>query len=267
LHIRSRTENVSANLLEEEVLEMYPIIGIPCRAGVRGKTNRPMYYSNKSYVQAIEHAGGVPMLIPIMKEPEILATLLSHVDGLLLPGGIDIHPSNYQEEVHPALRETDIQLDELELELVSWAMQQDVPTLGICRGLQMMNVALGGTLYQDLTTEYTETTYSENLQHANWDLPVDEIVHSVQIESESFIKEVLGVREVAVNSLHHQAIKAPGKGVCISGRSEDNVVESIEVPGQNFMIAVQCHPEELYMEQPVWSRLFRAFIDACVWKK
>ncbi len=241
---------------------MYPIIGIPCRAGVRGKTNRPMYYSNKSYAQAIESVGGVPMLIPIMKKSRSLAVLLSHIDGLLLPGGVDICPNNYQEEVHPTLRETDIELDKLELELVDWAMKQDIPTLGICRGLQMINVALGGTLYQDLATEYTES-----LQHANWDLPPNKIVHSVQIEPGSSMEGVLSVREVAVNSLHHQAIKVPGKGIIISGRSQDNVVELIEVPQQSFMIAVQCHPEELYTEQPVWGRLFKAFIDACIWKE
>lgn len=238
---------------------MYPIIGIPCRADVRVKTNRPMYYSNKSYVQAIEDAGGVPMLIPIMKESRSLAALLPHIDGLLLPGGIDIHPNNYQEDVHPTLRETDSRLDELELALVDWAMQQDIPTLGICRGLQMINVALGGTLYQDLATEYTES-----LHHANWNLPPSKIVHSVQIESGSLMEEVLGVQEVAVNSLHHQGIKVPGKGIVISGRSKDNVVELIEVPQQSFMIGVQCHPEELYIEQTVWNRLFKAFIDACV---
>jgi putative glutamine amidotransferase len=131
----------------------------------------------------------------------------------------------------------------------------------------MINVALGGTLYQDLVTEYPATKHPENLQHANWDLPPHEIVHSVQIESGSVVEKVLGARKVAVNSLHHQAIKVPGKGVIISGRSKDNVVESIEVPRQSFMIAVQCHPEELYVEQVEWTRLFRAFVDACIWKK
>ena len=238
---------------------MQPLIGIPCRAGVRGKANRPIYYSNKAYTQAIEDAGGVPILIPIMKDLENLAVLLSHIDGLLLSGGIDIHPSNYQEEVHPNLRETDTQLDELELALVNWALQQNIPTLGICRGLQMINVALGGTLYQDLATEYTGS-----LQHANWDLPAGKVMHHIQIALGSYMEKVLGVREVAVNSLHHQAIKVAGKGVFVSGRSEDNVVELVEVPQQSFMIAVQCHPEELYIEHPIWSCLFKAFVDACV---
>ena len=241
---------------------MHPLIGIPCRAGVRGRANRPIYYSNKAYIQAIEDAGGIPILIPILKEPDRLATLLSHLDGLLLAGGIDIHPNNYQEEAHLALRETDIQLDELELTLVNWALQQNIPTLGICRGLQMINVALGGTLYQDLATERPGS-----LQHANWDLSPDTIIHHVQIEPGSCMEKVLGVRDIVVNSLHHQAIKEPGRGIYISGRSEDNVVEVIEVPRQSFMIAVQCHPEELYVEQVIWSNLFGAFIDACVYEK
>ncbi len=241
---------------------MNPIIGIPCRAGTRGKANRPIYFSNKSYTQAIEDAGGVPILIPIVKDPTNLITLLPHIDGLLLSGGIDIHPDSYQEEVHPTLRETDKQLDELELILMDWALQQDIPTLGICRGLQMINVALGGTLYQDLATEHPG-----DLQHANWDLPPDKIIHHVQLEPGSYMEKVLGVQEVTVNSLHHQAIKEAGRGVFISGRSEDNVVELIEVPRQSFMVAVQCHPEELYIEQPIWNNLFEAFIDACIQKK
>lgn len=241
---------------------MYPLIGIPCRAGIRGETNRPIYYSNKTYIQAIENVGGVPILIPIIKDRQSLSALLLHIDGLLLPGGIDIHPSNYQEEAHPALRETDVQLDELELKLAHWALEHDIPTLGICRGLQLINVALGGTLHQDLGSECVGS-----LQHGNWHLQPNEIIHTVQIEPGSYIEKVLGVREIAVNSLHHQAIKEPGEGVFISGRSEDNIIELMEVPGRSFVVAVQCHPEELYKEQPVWTHLFSALIDACIKKK
>jgi putative glutamine amidotransferase len=221
-----------------------------------------MYYSNKTYAQAIEDAGGVPLLIPIIKDLRVLSSLLAHIDGLLLPGGIDIHPSNYQEETHPALRETDVQLDELELSLARWALREDIPTLGICRGLQMLNVALDGTLYQDLASEGMGS-----VQHANWGLQPNKIIHRVQIEPGSQMEEVLGVREIAVNSLHHQAIKEPGKGVFISGRSEDDIIESLELPERSFVMAVQCHPEELYIEQPVWTRLFKAFIDACIERK
>lgn len=241
---------------------MHPLIGIPCRAGLRAEVNRPMYYSNKTYIHAIEDAGGVPVLIPIIKDMQILSALLQHLDGLLLPGGIDIHPSNYQEEAHAALRETDVQLDELELRLARWALREDIPTLGICRGLQLLNVALGGTLHQDLASEGVGS-----LRHANWDLQPNKVIHSVQVEPGSRMEEVLGVQELAVNSLHHQAIKEPGKGISVSGRSEDNIIELMELPGRSFVMAVQCHPEELYTEQPVWARLFSAFINECIKRK
>ena len=137
-----------------------------------------------------------------------------------------------------------------------------MPTLGICRGLQMLNTALGGTLYQDLGDQYTSSS-SSSLFHPNWDKPRNTLSHRIYIEEGSLMEQVLGSREVWVNSLHHQAVKLPGTGVYASGHAEDGVVELLEVPNQRFMLAVQGHPEELYQDNPVWARLFRAFIEAC----
>ena len=238
---------------------MRPLIGIPCRAGIRGANpEKPVYYSNQSYVQAIESAGGLPVLIPFMKDPDSLRALFARLDGLLLSGGIDLHPSSYQEEVQATLTETDLELDTLELALARWAYQEDVPTLGICRGMQLLNVSLGGTLYQDLAT-----SYKSDIQHANGSLPRNQIIHSIGIVPDSHTHQVLGVDSVMVNSIHHQAIKKLGKGILASGRSDDGIIEVIEIPDRSFMLAVQGHPEELYREHPIWSRLFRAFIVAC----
>ena len=238
---------------------MRPLIGIPCRAAIRSNhPEKPVYYSNKSYVQAVESAGGVPVLIPMMKDLENLHALLSHLDGLLLSGGIDVHPSSYQEEVDAALSETDPELDKPELVLARWALQEDIPTLGICRGMQLINVALGGTLYQDL-----ETGYQDGLQHANWSLPRNQLIHSVSIDPKSQMRQVLGVDKVMVNSLHHQAVKELGKGVLASGKAEDGIVELLEIPDRTYMLATQCHPEELYRDNPVWMHLFRGLIKAC----
>lgn len=237
---------------------MRPLIGIPCRAAVRGSNpEKPVYYSNQSYVHAIENAGGVPVLIPIMKDFDSLHTLLARLDGLLLSGGIDLHPSAYQEEVQATLTETDTELDKLELVLARWAYQEDVPTLGICRGMQLLNVALGGTLYQDLASGHEST-----VQHANGSLPRNQIIHSIAITPESRIHQVLGVGDVMVNSIHHQAIKKLGKGMTVSGVAEDGIIEFIEVPERSFMLAIQSHPEELYKDYPIWTRLFRAFVVA-----
>jgi putative glutamine amidotransferase len=237
---------------------MRPLIGIPCRAGMRAKTEKLIYFSNRSYVQAVEYAGGVPVLIPLLEDVESLDSLLIHLDGLLLSGGLDIHPSQYQDEAHELLGETDANLDKLELMLARWAWRNDIPTLGICRGMQLLNVSLGGKLYQDLDSEY-----SREIQHANWGSPNEKLVHLVKIEQGSRMQEALGTDEVFTNSFHHQAVKAPGKGVVISGYAEDGVAETLEVPSRRFMLAVQCHPEELYKGQAAWARLFKAFVAAC----
>ncbi len=237
---------------------MRPLIGIPCHAGVRAETERPIYYNNRTYIHAVEHAGGVPILIPIFDDLDELHTLLPRLDGLLLSGGIDIDPANYGEEPHPLLTSTNPQLDALELAMARWAFDKNVPTLGICRGMQMLNVALGGSLYQDVAT-----LCPNSLRHPNWDLPRNTLVHDVHIDAGSRMEQILGTCEIRANSLHHQAVKKPGKGVRITGCAEDGVPELIEVPGHRFMLGAQCHPEEIYEDVPAWAHLFAAFIEAC----
>jgi Predicted glutamine amidotransferases len=238
---------------------MRPLVGIPCRAGVRGELKRPVYHGNQAYVHAVENAGGVPILIPFMEDPASLQSLLPRLDGILLPGGVDVHPYRYHEEVHKAVREVDPQLDELELALANWAWQNDVPLLGICRGMQLLNVSRGGTLYQDLPSQHPG-----DILHSNWAQPRGTIIHDIHVVEGSHMHEILGESVIAVNSLHHQAVKEPGAGLVVSGTAPDGVIELIEAPERSFVLATQCHPEELYKEHPVWSRLFEAFVNACV---
>jgi putative glutamine amidotransferase len=237
---------------------MRPLIGIPCNAGQRADNARPIYGNNRSYVHAVESAGGVPVLIPLLGDLEGLNSLLPRLDGLLLSGGIDIEPAQYGEEPHAALGAVDPHLDALELALARWAIEEDIPTLGICRGHQILNVARGGSLYQDLAAQYPGS-----LQHANWDKPRNTKIHRVEMEADSQFADILGTRSIEANSLHHQAIKKVGYGIRITGYSEDGVVEMIEMPDHRFMLGVQGHPEELYQDDPAWANLFRAFVDAC----
>jgi putative glutamine amidotransferase len=244
----------------QEVMVMRPLIGVPCHAGISTETNRPkrpIVYNNRSYIHAVERAGGVPILIPILDDLSGLEALLPRLDGLLLSGGIDVDPRHYQEEAHPLLGETNPQLDELELALARWALQEDMPTLGICRGMQILNVALGGNLYQDLSAQYPGS-----LRHPNWDMPRNKIIHSVRIERNSRLAKILGTHEIQVNSLHHQAAKDLGSIVKITGYAEDGVAELLEVPEHRYMLAAQCHPEELYEDNPAWKGLFESFIQA-----
>src|SRR5215831_18505760 len=140
---------------------MQPLIGIPCHAIIRAETGRPIYANNRSYVHAVESSGGLPILIPMLNDLTALAALLSRLDGLLLSGGIDLHPSRYGEEVHPLTEDADSELDEFEITLASWALQQDMPVLGICRGMQLLNILLGGTLIQDI-----DLMYPDNVVHS-----------------------------------------------------------------------------------------------------
>lgn len=238
---------------------MRPLVGIPCRAGVRGEAKRPVYHGNQAYVHAVENAGGIPILIPFMEDQASLYSLLPRLDGILLPGGIDVHPHQYKEEVHEAVKESDPQLDALELILARWAWQNDLPMLGICRGMQVLNVSRGGTLYQDLSAQVPS-----DIPHSNWDQPRSAINHDITVEPGSRMDQILGERVIAVNSLHHQAVKDPGEGLVVSGRAPDGVIELIEAPERRFVLAAQCHPEELYKDHPVWVRLFAAFVDACL---
>nr|BBH93902.1 gamma-glutamyl-gamma-aminobutyrate hydrolase [Thermogemmatispora argillosa] len=237
---------------------MRPLIGIPCHPAYRHGSQRPIYGNNRSYVHAIEDAGGVPVLIPLMHDLSALETLLSRLDGLLLPGGQDIQPRRYGEEPHPRLGDTDPALDEFELTLAHWALRAEKPILGICRGMQLLNVALGGTLYQDL-----ESQYAGSLRHMNQDLPRSQVIHRVLVEPGTCLAAITGEREFWANSIHHQAVKEPGKGVRIAARAEDGVVEAIEVPTKRFVLALQCHPEEIYRQVPACARVFSAFVQAC----
>ena len=239
---------------------MRPLIGMTTRAGTRSAHNqeRPIDYSNSSYIHAVEDAGGVPILIPILQDISGLQTLLPRLDGLLLPGGLDIDPRYYHQQPHQLLGSTNPALDTLELALAHWALEEKIPTLGICRGMQLLNVALGGDLYQDLGEQYPDS-----LAHASWDLPRNQFAHTVQIEAGSKMEKILGQQTATANSLHHQGNRKPGNGIIISGRSEDGVPELMEVADHPFMLATQCHPEELYQLEPVWAKLFKAFMAAC----
>ncbi len=237
---------------------MCPLIGIPAQADFREGSGRPIYCNNRAYVHAIEHAGGVPVLIPMLHDLSLLESLLMRLDGIVFSGGVDIQPRYYHEEKQPWLGEVDERLDEMETHLMRRALQEDMPILGICRGMQLLNVALGGTLYQDITTEFPGS-----VEHCRRELPRNALIHSVRIAEGSRMEQVLGTNEIWSNSLHHQAVKAPGKGVFISGRAEDGIAELLEVPGYRFVLGIQGHPEEMYTTEPVYASLFQALVEVC----
>lgn len=237
---------------------MRPLIGIPCHADYADGTKRPIYSNNRAYVHAIEHAGGVPVLIPFLHDFHMFDTLLPRLDGLLLSGGIDMDPALYGEAPHPLCDQPDKELDDIELKLAAWALQEDIPTLGVCRGMQVLNVALGGTLYQDVHDLCPGT-----LHHSHRHMSRDYLAHRVNVLSGSRVEQLLGTSSFMVNSLHHQAVHEPGRGVVISGKADDGIAEMLEVPDHRFIIAAQFHPEEIYTRESASARLFAGFVQAC----
>jgi putative glutamine amidotransferase len=237
---------------------MRPLIGIPSQADFREGSKRPIYCNNRTYVQAVESAGGVPVLIPMLHDFSALEPLLDHLDGILFSGGVDLEPHLYHEDALPLLGEVDFELDDFELSLARWALARDIPLLGVCRGMQLLNVVLGGTLYQDVHAQCPET-----IVHSRRELSRNTLIHEIHVAEGSLMEKALGTRELWMNSLHHQAVKDAGEGVFISGRSPDGVAELMEVPGHRFILGIQGHPEELFTTEVPCANLFSAFVAAC----
>jgi putative glutamine amidotransferase len=234
-----------------------PLIGIPCFATERAGTLRPIYANNQTYVRAVERAGGVPLLIPPLTDAESLAAVCARLDGLLLTGGGDVDPAYYGEKPIAECGEPEPERDEQEIALSRLALESDLPVLGVCRGMQLLNVVRGGTLYQDLVAQRGEP------RHDHTDHPRTYRAHDIEVNPASRLAGILGGTRQAVNSLHHQAVNRPGEGIEIVAWSEDGVAEAMEAQGHPFAVAVQYHPEELASDDAASQRLFAAFVQAC----
>jgi putative glutamine amidotransferase len=207
-----------------------------------------------AYMRAIEAAGGLPLVIPPMPL-DAITPLVDHLHGICLSGGPDLHPSAYGAEPHPELGPTEPDLDEFELALSREAHSRNVPILAICRGMQVLNVATGGTLIQHLP-DGTDGTV-EHRQAA----PGDHVTHAVDVASASLAASTLAEVRVDVNSFHHQAIGRLGRGALAVAWSPDGVVEAIEMPARDFCLGVQWHAESL-IERPEGTRLFDGIVAA-----
>ena len=217
-----------------------PIIGITGNQKMANNGNYPPFeinYSPTAYGDAVVRAGGLPMVIPI-SDPEDAVSYISSVDGIILTGGQDVSPALYHQEPHLKLEATSWQRDQSEVALIKEAIRQQKPILAICRGLQLVNVVFGGTLYQDLPSQYNVT-----VQHSQKSQPENK-THSIHIEPNSHLSEFLQ-DGICVNSIHHQAVDQLGEGLKVTARSHDDVVEAFESTESNLIVAVQWHPEEL----------------------
>jgi putative glutamine amidotransferase len=203
------------------------------------------------YPEAIEQAGGIPLIVPPMR-PETIGPLLDRVDGVCLTGGPDIQPSVYGATPHEALGPTEPRIDALELALVRGADQRELPILGICRGMQMLNVARGGTLHQHLPDVTGAQLRHRQDEHTS--IPT----HVVTTAPRSTVRAILGGSPIAVNSFHHQAIRDLGAGLVATAWASDGTIEAVEEPGVRLVLGVQWHAEGL----PAHKALFELLVDA-----
>ena len=234
---------------------MKPLIGITTNQS-KNANAQPTVMLMQSYVHAVMQAGGVPVLIPSMIHEDGWDTLYARLDGILFSGGGDIAIKRFSGEAHPRVDDVDLERDSIEIRMINAAAEDGKPFLGICRGAQVMNVALGGTLYTHIQDQLPNS-----LDHAYPGNKRTILVHEVKLEEGTRIAEVMGEPILKVNSLHHQGLKDIAPPLKVTGYAPDGLVESVELPNHPFGIAVQWHPEWLTDQKPT-RNLFRKFVEA-----
>ena len=234
---------------------MKPLIGITTN---QSKTpyGQPTVMLMQSYINAVMDAGGVPVLIPSLIAEDGWDTVYSRLDGILFSGGGDIGLEYSPGEPHPRIDDVDLARDSIELKMVQAAASDGKPFLGICRGCQVVNVALGGTLYTHILDQLPNAldhSYPGNMRTL--------LVHEVKIEEGTQFAEIFGDPIIKVNSLHHQGLKDIAPSIRVAGHAPDGLVEAVELPDHPFGLAVQWHPEWLTDQQSM-RNLFRNFVQA-----
>lgn len=241
---------------------MKPLIGISCSQGLgiyslHQEHMPPLQHRlSDSYVQAILQAGGIPVILPNCQEEEAMKAMVDRLDGVLLSGGGDVDPNLYGQRATGRLGTVSALRDAAELAIAKYVINEtDKPLLGICRGVQVMNVAMGGTLHIDLPD-------AGKLCHSLSMYPRHMTTHEVQVAEDSRLAGMLGAGAIPVNSFHHQAVDTLADCFVVTARSiPDDVIEAVELPGERFVVGVQWHPEELRMQEDA-KRLFAGFVAA-----
>ena len=230
-----------------------PVIGMI--AAPNPKLLHGRHLINTSYVRAVIAAGGTPLLIPSDEDDGLAAEYLPLLHGLLVPGGEDVTPALYGEDPLRQVTFMNEEKDRMELALIRGAVERGMPVFGICRGIQLLNVCFGGTLYQDLPAQYPGV-----LGHAQ-DMAIrGQLTHRVTLEPDSLLEKLLGGEPLSVNSYHHQAVRTPAPGFTVTARAADGVIEGVEDPERN-LYAVQWHPEDLVESHPRFRPLFRHLVE------
>ncbi len=235
-----------------------PFIGITVSQVLN--RNNLVNQNPSTYAQAIKLAGGLPVLIPNEFPHDQIPELFERIDGLLLSGGGDIGLHYFNGEPHPTVAGVSAERDELEITLCNFAIRARKPVLGICRGMQVINVALGGSLYTHIPDQYPSNVKHQTLDENGRDF----LAHEITLEPGSKLQRIYGCSQFQVNSFHHQAIKKTAPDLVVTGHASDGLIEAVEMAGDAFsVIGVQWHPECL-LEHETQRKLFEAFVGACL---
>lgn len=225
----------------------------------------PLYDSIKKsiwmypgYPEGITAAGGIPVILSILNRDEDIEVIADRLDGFVFSGGQDVDPQHYGEALLKYCNEIYPPRDQLELRLLRAVIERDKPIFGVCRGFQVINVALGGTLYQDIDEQMKRQLTIQHFQQNNYEFPV----HQVNIEKKSRLYEIIGTETIRVNSMHHQAIARLAPQLIATAVSADGLVEAVEIRELSFGLAVQWHPEFLWQQDENNLKILKAFVDA-----
>ncbi|TCP55978.1 putative glutamine amidotransferase [Tumebacillus sp. BK434] len=236
---------------------MQPLIGVtgylhPYSREVAG------VFVGEGYTNALAEAGAVPLAVPFLEKEEQVRALAQKVDGLLLGGGVDMDPTLFGEQPVPGNGEMCPERDWLEAILFDEMQKQGKPVLGICRGVQVINILLGGTIYQDLPSQKEGALFQHSQKAPRWFG-----AHHVNVKEGTKLHEIFGATRIRTNTYHHQAVRDAAPGLIVSGVADDGVIEAIERPHGPFLLGVQWHPENMWRKDATVLRLFEAFVAAC----
>lgn len=233
---------------------MKPKIGITCGVKQNGKDDYT--FLNYKNINVIKEAGGIPIILPSLKEE--CDSYLDIIDGIYFSGGNDVNPMFFGEDPVNGIGGTNILRDEFEIEIYKKAVEKDIPILGVCRGMQVINIAAGGTIYQDLKTQF-----KTSICHRQTGTPGYDYFHKVKIEKDSKLNSIYKSNEIYTNTFHHQAVKDIAPGFKASAKTKDGIIEAIESTNNKYVLAVQWHPEMMYCIHKEHFEVFKDFIKQC----
>ena len=233
---------------------MKPIIGIFAKIIDADKKSELLY----DYAKVIEKSGGLPVLLPYVEEEETLDQFINICDGFMFSGGGDVAPSYYGEETKPTCGAIENYRDKLEFQAIDKIIKMDKPILAICRGMQLINVYLGGTLYQDIPTEIPS-----QLNHKQKSSERYLVTHDILINEGTPLREITKQSRIIGNSFHHQCVKKLADGLVVTATADDGIIEGYYLPTHKYLMAYQWHPERLYELDKINEKIIRSFVDAC----